>query len=199
MDDHFCNVGDRGASQSCHLGKSKKRTLENMKTLATTSRLVAFSAFWLALTGAAVDALYHGLPVVLLATWISLVLYPAGRPGIRLWWAVPYVPHLLLRGFWGGLDVARRVLDPRLPVRPDWRRVPLLTNIAEVNAVLGGVVSVLPGSLAAGTRSGALEVHVVDTEDFDRRSLEAEERRVLRLFGVPVPAHESTEGRHGSS
>ena len=53
-------------------------------------------------------------------------------------------------------------------------------------AVLGGVVSVLPGSLAAGIRNGALEVHMLDTEDFNLRSLQAEERRVLRLFGMPV-------------
>ena len=157
-----------------------------MKMLATSVRLVAFSTFWLALTGGAMDALYYGAPAVLLTTSISLALYPATQPGIRLWWAVLYVPHLLLRGFLGGLDVARRVLDPRLPVRPGWHRVPLLTNIAEVNAVLGGVVSVLPGSLAAGIRNGALEVHMLDTEDFNLRSLQAEERRVLRLFGMPV-------------
>ncbi len=168
-----------------------------MQVLSTITRLVAISTFWLALTGGAMDALYHGAPAVLLATWISLALYPTTQPGIRLWWAVLYVPHLLLRGFWGGLDVARRVLDPRLPVRPGWRRVPLLTNIAEVNAVLGGVVSVLPGSLAAGIRSGALEVHVVDTEDFDTRILETEERRVLRLFGVA--AQRSAGGHRGRS
>ena len=123
-----------------------------MKMLATSVRLVAFSTFWLALTGGAMDALYYGAPAVLLTTSISLALYPATQPGIRLWWAVLYVPHLLLRGFLGGLDVARRVL----------------------------------GSLAAGIRNGALEVHMLDTEDFNLRSLQAEERRVLRLFGMPV-------------
>ena len=97
----------------------------------------------------------------------------------------------------GGLAVARRVLDPRLPVRPGWFRIPLSTNIVEVNAVLGGVVSVLPGSLAAGVRGGALEVHVLDIDDFDTRSLEAEERRVLRLFGAPVAAPRHTGGHRG--
>lgn len=168
-----------------------------MNMRALSARLVAFSLFWLALTGGAMEALYYGAPTVLLACWISLTLYPARQPGIRLWWAVLYVPHLLLRGFWGGLDVARRVLDPRLPVRPGWCRVPLLTNIAEVNVVLGGVVSVQPGSLAAGVRSGSLEVHMLDTEDFDMRSLAAEERRVLRLFGVPVAAPRYTGGHRG--
>lgn len=168
-----------------------------MNMLAISARLVVFSTFWLALTGGALDALYYGAPAVLLATWISLALYPAMQPRVRLWRAALYVPHLLLRGFLGGLDVARRVLDPRLPIRPGWRRVPLLTNIAEVNAVLGGVVSVLPGSLAAGVRSGALEVHMLDTEDFDMRSPEAEERRVLRLFGVPVAAPRYAGGHHG--
>lgn len=168
-----------------------------MQVHSSVARLVTFSLFWLALTGGVTDALYHGAPAVLLATWVSLVLYPATQPGIRLGWAVLYVPHLLLRGFWGGLDVARRVLDPRLPVRPGWFRIPLSTNIVEVNAVLGGVVSVLPGSLAAGVRGGALEVHVVDIDDFDTRSLEAEERRVLRLFGAPVAAPRHTGGHRG--
>lgn len=168
-----------------------------MQVRSTVERIVIFATFWLALTGGATDALYHGAPAVLLAVWISLWLYPATQPGIRPGWALLYVPHLLLRGFWGGIDVARRVLDPRLPVRPGWFLVPLSTNSVEVNAVLGGVVSVLPGSLAAGVRSGALEVHVLDIDDFDTRSVEAEERRVLRMFGVPVAARRSEGGQGG--
>lgn len=73
-----------------------------MQVHSSVARLVTFSLFWLALTGGVTDALYHGAPAVLLATWVSLVLYPATQPGIRLGWAVLYVPHLLLRGFWGG-------------------------------------------------------------------------------------------------
>lgn len=170
-----------------------------MQVRSTVARLVTFATFWLALTGGAIDALSHGAPAVLLATWISLGLYPATRPEIRLGWTVLYVPYLLLRGFWGGLDVARRVFDPRLPVRPGWFRVPLSSTIPEVNAVLGGVVSVLPGSLTAGVIGGALEVHALDIDAFDTRSLETEERRVLRLFGVPVVAQNHAGENHGYS
>jgi multicomponent Na+:H+ antiporter subunit E len=153
-----------------------------MRVTSVLSRAVLFALLWTALTGGAAQAWAYGAAATGIATWLSLRLYPADRPGIRIWRAVLFLPTLLVRGFLGGLDVARRALDPRLPVRPGWVTMPLGTRFGPAGALLGGVISILPGTLAAGPQDGTMDVHLLHADGFDPAELEREERRILGLF-----------------
>ena len=85
-------------------------------------------------------------------------------------------------GFWGGLDVARRALDPRLPVGPAWVTLNLKNRPDEFRVLLGGVISVLPGTLAAASSKGELDVHVLQAEGFEIDSLRTEEARIEKVL-----------------
>ena len=81
-------------------------------------RGAGFLAFWIVLIGADASHLAVGLVTAAAATWVSLRLLPAGS--IRA--HPPALPALALRFVWlsvvAGCDVARRALDPRMPLRP---------------------------------------------------------------------------------
>lgn len=158
---------------------------EDRKSLSPIlSRAMIFALLWAALSGAAMNGWAYGAVAVALATWLSLRLYPVGQPHVRAWRAAVFAPMLLARGFLGGLDVARRALDPRLPVRPGWMRLRLRQGFAPANVLLGGVMSILPGSLAAGPDEGTMNVHMLNAEIDASESLAREERRIHWLFGL---------------
>lgn len=157
---------------------------DRMSLSSVLSRAMIFALLWVALSGAAVDGWAYGAAAVTAATWFSLHLYPGDQPRVRAWRAAAFAPVLLARGFLGGLDVARRALDPRLPVRPGWMRLRLRQGFAPANVLLGGVMSILPGSLAAGPDEGTMNVHMLNAEIDASESLAREERRIHWLFGL---------------
>lgn len=145
-------------------------------------KFMLFAGLWLALSGGVASSLWFGIPAALAATVLSLWLYPATRPGLRPHRALVFGPSLLARGFLGGLDVARRALDPRLPVGPAWVTLNLKNRPDEFRVLLGGVISVLPGTLAAASSKGELDVHVLQAEGFEIDSLRTEEARIEKVL-----------------
>lgn len=157
-------------------------------------RLTIFVLLWLVLTGAAPESLPYGVFAVAAATLLSLRLYPAKSPSVVAWRVARLLPRLLIQGFLGGIDVARRAFDPRLPVASGWMRFPLASRHDSANVLLGGVISILPGTLAAGPGDGVMEVHALNLPDLSSAGLTADERRILDLFDCRV---EPMAGSHG--
>lgn len=149
-----------------------------------TKRFAIFAVLWLVLTGAARDGLAFGLPTVLAATWLSLRLLPPGDRGVSLLALLPLLPGFLARTVLGGVDVAWRALDPRLPICPAWyvHRTRLPAGGARV--ALGSVVSLLPGTLVAGSFGDRLFVHCLNADPSIVASVRAEERRLARAAGT---------------
>ena len=59
-----------------------------------------------------------GLVATIAATWASLRLLPPAAGKFRVGALLVYLPHFLWQSMLAGLDIARRALDPRLPLRP---------------------------------------------------------------------------------
>ena len=167
-----------------------------MQLVSVLNRLAIFGALWVVLTGGGVDSLAYGAAAVAVATVLSLLIYPVDRPGVVVWRAAAILPRFLVQSVVGGLDVARRALDPRLPVAPGWVELPLASRQVEANVLLGGVVSILPGTLAAGPGDGdgAMALHVLNLPSFASADFHSEEQRVLGLFGPRVIASEAPHG-----
>lgn len=157
---------------------------------------------WIVLTGSATDALPYGAVAVVVAAALSLRLYPADRPGVGAWRVAVFLPRFLVQSVLGGLDVARRAFDPRLPVGPGWVELPLASRQVEANVLLGGVVSMLPGTLAAGPGDGdgdgdgdgAMALHVLNLPSFASADFHSQEQRILGLFGPRLIASEAPHG-----
>ncbi|MEA3243826.1 MAG: Na+/H+ antiporter subunit E [Pseudomonadota bacterium] len=149
-------------------------------------RTVMFALLWWILTEGAMNSWLVGAPVVVFAVLASRALLPGvswSLPGI-----VRFVPYFLWRSLYGGLDVARRALHPRLPISPElcehrWRLPPGLPRVFMANTV-----SLLPGTLSAELDEEHLHVHVLDhTGDF-ASELTVIEARVAGLFGLNLVA-----------
>jgi multicomponent Na+:H+ antiporter subunit E len=142
-------------------------------------------AFWVALIGADAGDLVVGLITAAAATWVSLRLLPAGT-----WRLHPVsLGALALRFFWqsaaGGWDVARRALDPRLPVRPGFVAYAVRFPPGPARNVFTTLTSLLPGTVPAGDDGGKLLYHCLDVGQPVAAQLAAEEAIISRALGGP--------------
>ena len=85
---------------------------------AALARGAGFLAFWVILIGFGPADLVVGLIAAAAATWTSLRLLPPQPGRMRLTALLSLIPHFLWKSVVAGVDVARRALDPRLPLRP---------------------------------------------------------------------------------
>jgi multisubunit Na+/H+ antiporter MnhE subunit len=102
-------------------------------------------------------------------------------------------PFFLWRSLYGGVDVARRALHPKLPISPGlfdyrWRLPPGLPRVFMANTV-----SLLPGTLSAELGEEYLHVHVLDRSGDFIPELSIVEEHVARLFGLHLIDAESEE------
>jgi len=146
---------------------------------AIAKRTVLFAVLWVSLTGGAVDALAFGLPTVAASVWLSLRLLPP-LGALRLLRALALVPGFLAGSLAGGLDVARRAFSPRPALRPGWVAFPTRLG-GGGRLALGGELSLMPGTLAAGCAGGRLLVHVLDTGAGFEKGIAHEEDRIARV------------------
>jgi multicomponent Na+:H+ antiporter subunit E len=153
-------------------------TLKDILRLA--KRFAILFGLWLVLSAADPAGLGFGLAAAAAATWLSRRLAPPADRPLRLLRLLALAPGFLRGSIAGGVDVAWRALHPRLPLRPGWiayrPRVP--EGVARV--VLGSELSLLPGTLAAGSEAGCLLVHCLNVEMPVVRAIRDEEERLER-------------------
>jgi multicomponent Na+:H+ antiporter subunit E len=151
-----------------------------------TLRTVLFALLWWVLTEGAMSAWLVGAPVVVFAALASGVLLP--RVSWSLSGIIRFAPFFLWHSLYGGVDVARRALHPRLPIAPAlfdhrWRLPPGLPRVFMANTV-----SLLPGTLSAEFGEEYLCVHVLDQTGAFAADLTLIEARVAGLFGLRMAA-----------
>jgi multicomponent Na+:H+ antiporter subunit E len=149
---------------------------------ATLLRAAGYFAFWLVLMGRDAGQVGAGLMAAVVATWASLRLQPPGPGRLRL----TAVPRLVLRFAWGsvvaGWDVARRALDPRLPLRPGFVVYPVRLPPGTVRCAFAAFTSLLPGTVPAGDEGSALLYHCLDVGQPVVAQLTAEEAMLSRAL-----------------
>jgi multicomponent Na+:H+ antiporter subunit E len=152
-------------------------------SIAGRGALMAFG--WWALTGGDLRYWLLALGIIGSATAASLIVTP---PGHRRWH-----PVAILRFAWffgvqsviGGIDVARRAFDPRMPIAPGIRWYRLHTPSEASQVLIADTVSLLPGSVGVELEDGGLTVHVLDTAMPVEKTLLRLEERVADLLGEP--------------
>jgi multicomponent Na+:H+ antiporter subunit E len=149
---------------------------------AALVRGTGFIAFWIVLIGADASQLAVGLVTAAAATWLSLRLLPPGAMVAR----PAALPALALRFVWlsvvAGWDVARRALDPRMPLRPGFVTYPVRFPPGPARIVFSTFTSLLPGTVPAGDDGAALLYHCLDVEQPIASQLAAEEAMLSRTL-----------------
>jgi multicomponent Na+:H+ antiporter subunit E len=142
------------------------------------------SLIWWILTGGVAYSWLVGVPAVLLSTVLSVALQSPSPGHFRLSALVAFIPYFLMHSLRGGLDVAWRSCDPRLPIAPAMCKYSFrLPDHDSSRAFFAGTLNLLPGTLTAEMHDDHLVVHLLTTgHDIIPRLVRLEER-VGRLFG----------------
>lgn len=162
---------------------------------AALSRGLVLFGCWLLLTGPrAFQApwtpadLAPDLAVGLLATaaalWVSLRLLPPSPRPIRYWALIRLVAHVLGQSMVAGLNVARRVFDPRLPIQPGFLAYPVRIPEGPARSAFGALTGLVPGTLPVGTDAhDALVYHCLDISQPVAAELTSDEDLFIRVRG----------------
>tara|TARA_R100000900_G_scaffold22441_2_gene17836 strand:+ start:46447 stop:46974 length:528 start_codon:yes stop_codon:yes gene_type:complete len=145
---------------------------------------VLFAAFlWWVLSEGRADSWGFGVLMALLVTGISLGLFPPVGPRLR-WRRLPgYLLWFAGRSLLAGVDVARRLLAPGLPLNPGRVTLDLDLPDGPPRWWLANSLSLLPGTLSVALHGQQIEVHTLDTRSDIAREVEEARRRVGVLYG----------------
>ena len=141
---------------------SARDALQHAISLFDLRRFAAFVALWLVISVGDAPWLV-GLAATLLATAASVRLFPIVER--RVHWArlMTLGPRFAWESVLGGIDVARRALHPDMPLDPGWVRYEVRLPRGAARVSLGGIVSIMPGTLAAAGASPML-IHALDQQ-----------------------------------
>jgi len=150
---------------------------------AVLGRSGAFFALWVVLIGTSLSDLFAGVPVSAAATWVSLALLPPGRQRVRLTALFLLIPHFLWKSVVAAWDVARRALDPRLPLRTGFVAYPVRFRSPLARNAFASYTSLLPGTLPVEDDGETLLYHCLDIEQPVAAELATEETALARAVG----------------
>jgi multicomponent Na+:H+ antiporter subunit E len=116
------------------------------------------------------------------ATWTSLRLMPPASGRMYFGKFFSLLPHFLWESVLAGVDVARRALQPRMPLSPGFVSCPLSFPPGLARNIFATITSLLPGSVSAGETEGELIYHCLDDTSPVVEQLWKEERLLARAL-----------------
>jgi len=146
------------------------------------ARAAWFLGLWLVLAGADPADLPAAALAVVAATWTSLRLLPPGGSRRSPIAVARLAVRFLYQSVVAGLDVARRALDPRLPLRPGFVAYPVRFPPGTARNAFTTLTSLLPGTVPAGEEGGDLLYHCLDVDQPVVSQLAAEEAALSRAL-----------------
>jgi multicomponent Na+:H+ antiporter subunit E len=107
---------------------------------------------------------------------------PPGRSGVSPAALAGLALRFLYQSIVAGVDVARRALDPRLPLRPGFVAYPVRFPPGTARNAFTTLTSLLPGTVPAGEENGQLVYHCLDVDQPVASQLAAEEAALSRAI-----------------
>jgi multicomponent Na+:H+ antiporter subunit E len=151
---------------------------------SATIRATGFFIFWIALSDGVLADILPGVAAALAAAAVSLRLVPPTGNRIRPLALAELAVRFLGSSVIAGADVARRALDPRLPIDPGFLRYPVGLPRGALRNRFTTLASLLPGTVPIGPdEHDQLVVHCLDRRQPIAEQLAAEEAQLLRVVG----------------
>ena len=142
--------------------------------------LALYALLWLLLSGG--TGWLFGAPFTALAAFISVALGVSLhnlRPQYLPRFILFYLRELLVAGW----QVAYKACQPRLSVDPGWVTLNLRSRRETTQVMLSTIVCLLPGTLTSGVQDGAIHIHLLDSRQPWRPTVEALEEHLMALLG----------------
>ena len=150
----------------------------------TLPRFGAYLALWIVLIEFSATNFAVGLLAAAWATWISVRLLPISDRQVSPAALVRFAIRLPWQSLVAGTDVARRALDPRMPLQPGFITYATRLERGPGRDAFRALMSLQPGTLPVGVdNSHALLIHCLDTSQPVAANLAAEEAMFARIAG----------------
>jgi multicomponent Na+:H+ antiporter subunit E len=143
----------------------------NFKRFITT--LIIYFIFWLAYTTSlAPDEIIIG---IILSTLLSVFTYksfsqknPDNNIVVRIINLIKYIPVFIIEMVKANLDVARRVINPSLPINPGIIKISTDLKSDYAKLFLANSITLTPGTLTLDVKGNDLFIHWIDIESTDK-------------------------------
>lgn len=169
-------AGDNGA------GATQAGSFSPASWSTAVSRAAWFTCVWLVFAGSDPWDFPAAAGAVVVATWASLHLLPPGTSRKSTLAIARLALRFLCQSVIGGVDVARRALDPRLPLQPGFVTYPIGLPSGTARNVFATLTSLLPGTVPTGEEQGQLVYHCLDVGQPVAAQLADEEAALARVF-----------------
>jgi multicomponent Na+:H+ antiporter subunit E len=161
-----------------------------VKTARLVRLFLLLLAFWLLLS-ARFDAhlIASGIAASAVITWASAPLLErtigsaSTHPKVRLLAAVPLSLWVLWRMFLSAVQLARIVLDPRLPPEPGIVRFRTELTSPAARTVLSTAITLIPGTMTLEVEGDELTIHSFTPDAAEDVASAQLQNRIARVFG----------------
>lgn len=147
-----------------------------------TGLFIILIMFWIALTWSLdIQRIITGLLVAFLAALLFSEIFFKNPFKIlspkRLYWLIRYIPIFLIECLLANIDVAYRVIHPKLPIKPGIVKVKTTLKTDLAKTMLANSITLTPGTMSVDIEGEYLYIHwiFVESQDMD----EATRRIVL--------------------
>jgi multicomponent Na+:H+ antiporter subunit E len=164
------------------MSKSVKRNW--LKFRKTALYAFGFVALWYILSDGKNASWAIGLPVVVLATWFSVMLRPDEYRQLRWYRLLRFLPYFVWQSLRGSIDVAKRALHPRLPLAPDLLQYRMELSSENARILFANIISLLPGTLTADITGECITVHSLTGDQKILDELKGLERRIADMYAL---------------
>ena len=161
-------------------------------TLRGPGTLVAWTGLlmllWLVLHGGDPVGLGVGLLAAFGAVRLGLRLTPPWLGRVAPLAVLQLAGRFLWQSVVGGVDVARRVFDPRLPLRLGFVACRVRVPAGMAEDAFTALASLVPGTLATSVTDRVLLVHCLDRTQPVQAQLATDQALLARACGWPIDA-----------
>jgi multicomponent Na+:H+ antiporter subunit E len=150
---------------------------------AALFRWMLFFGLWLILYGVKSPDFLVGVLTAIAGTLASLLLLPPARLRLKAVALSKLFLRFAIQSIIAGIDVARRALDPRMPLHPGFIIYPVRFPPGPTRNTFATLTSLLPGTVPAGDESGQIVYHCLDVNQPIVSQLTAEETALRQALG----------------
>jgi multicomponent Na+:H+ antiporter subunit E len=145
-------------------------------------RFVTLLGLWIVFDGVKPEGLAIGAMTAALATWASLRLLPRSSKRLRIFPLLSLGGHFLWSSIVAGVDVAWRVFQPRMPLRPGFVTCDCGLPASTTRDLFLSMISLMPGSVPVADEDGRIIMHCLDTEQPVAAQVADNEARLRRAL-----------------
>ena len=141
--------------------------------------------FWMLLSGhTSVLLLSLGLASVVLVTWLVSRMDHNDKAPVRMLFSIKFISYLgwlIWQVIITNIDVAKRIWNPSLPIKPASRKIKVTIKDPLIKTIYANSITLTPGTVTTEVGEDYFIVHALNSEGLDELEEGEMQRRLISL------------------